>query len=164
MSSKHTWFTSLINNKQFRGVAQIAILALLVLGINRVVQSYLGESAYEDTGLGHLTLPEAIQTAKSSNRLVLADMSAVWCPSCRKLDKQVLSQADVKDVINQDFVFTRIEYDSEQGEAFMQRFNVSGFPTLLVLNDNGDKLVQLPLTFDPNKFKSLLQQAANQFN
>ncbi|MDU0355246.1 thioredoxin family protein [Paraglaciecola aquimarina] len=149
--------------KLWVNVAKILVLALIVLGVNRLVQSYLGSSAYDNTGLGDLTLSEAIDTAKSSNRLVLADMSAIWCPSCRKLDNQVLSQPDVKDVINQSYVFTRIEYDSEEGEAFMQQFDVSGFPTLLVLNAEGDKLVQLPLTFDPNKFKSLLQQATERF-
>lgn len=164
MTPKRTWFHSVLQNKQLISVAKIVILVLLVLGINRLVQSYLGESAYEKTGLGTLTLTEAVQQAQASNKLVLADLSAVWCPSCRKLDKQVLSQPEVKAAIEQSFVFTRIEYDSAQGEAFMQRFDVSGFPTLLVLDDKGDKLVQLPLTFDPTKFKSLLQQAANRFN
>ncbi|MCF2948974.1 thioredoxin family protein [Paraglaciecola aquimarina] len=164
MKDRQNWITSVTTNKKLLSLVKILLLVLVVMVANRLVQSYLGASAYEETGLGDLNLSEAVQTAKSTERLVLADLSAVWCPSCRKLDKQVLSQPEVKGVINQSYVFTRIEYDSEQGEAFMQKFDVSGFPTLLVLDDNGDKLVQLPLTFDPDKFQNLLKQAAIKFN
>jgi thiol:disulfide interchange protein len=34
-------------------------------------------------------------------------MSAIWCPSCRKLDKQVFSDEQVKIQLNQDFVYAR---------------------------------------------------------
>jgi thiol:disulfide interchange protein len=136
------------------------IILLSVLGYygNKTVQSYLGQQAIEETGLDLRTLEQALKVAKSSNKMVLADMSAIWCPSCRKLDKQVFSNEQVKSKINQNFVYARIEYDSPAGERFMQDYQVTGFPTLLILNTEGEKLVQLPVNFEPEAFIAKLQK------
>jgi thiol:disulfide interchange protein len=138
----------------------IIIILLSVLGFygNQTVQSYLGQQAIEQTGLTPLTLEQALELAKDSDKLVLADMSAIWCPSCRKLDKQVFSDEQVKTQLNLDFVYARIEYDSPAGDSFMQRYQVSGFPTLLILNAKGEKLVQLPVKYEPLPFLATLQK------
>lgn len=136
------------------------ILTLSVLGYcgNKTVQTYLGQQALNETGLDLLTLEQALDIAKQSNRLVLADMSAIWCPACRKLDKQVFSNEQVKTLLNQNFVYARIEYESQAGESFMQHYQVTGFPTLLVLNTEGEKLVQLPINYDPLAFLATLEK------
>ena len=134
----------------------IILLSVLAYYGNKTVQTYLGQQAIDDTGLKVLTLEQALEIAKNSNKLVLADMSAIWCPSCRKLDKQVFSDEQVKTQLNQDFVYARIEYDSSEGEAFMQRYQVTGFPTLLILNSNAEKLVQLPINYEPPPFLATL--------
>jgi thiol:disulfide interchange protein len=136
------------------------IILISVLGYygNRTIQSYLGQQAIDQTGLEIRTLEQALEVAKSSNKLVLADMSAIWCPSCRKLDKQVFSDEQVKTQLNQDFVYARIEYESPEGERFMQNYQVTGFPTLLVLNAQGEKLVQLPINYEPSPFLATLEK------
>lgn len=136
------------------------IILISVLGYygNKAVQSYLGQQAIDETGLEILSLEQALKVAKGSNKLVLADMSAIWCPSCRKLDKQVFSDKGVQTQMSQDFVYARIEYDSAEGESFMQHYQVSGFPTLLVLNPEGEKLVQLPVSYEPLPFMATLKK------
>lgn len=136
------------------------IILLSVLGYygNKTVQSYLGQQAIEETGLDLRTLEQALKVAKRSNKMVLADMSAIWCPSCRKLDKQVFSNEQVKSKIDQDFVYARVEYDSPAGERFMQDYQVTGFPTLLVISAEGEKLVQLPVSYQPEAFLVTLQK------
>lgn len=138
--------------------------ALVLLGCglyfgNTYVQSKLGRQALANTGLRINTLKEALFEAKNNDKLVLANMSAIWCPTCRKLDREVFSNEQVKAVINKGFVFARIDYDSREGEDFMDKYQIYGFPTLLILNGEGDKLHHLPLTFDPQKFASLLKRA-----
>jgi thiol:disulfide interchange protein len=136
------------------------IILIPVLGYygNRTVQTYLGQQAIDETGLELLTLEQALKVAKRDNKLVLADMSAIWCPACRKLDKQVFSDEQVKTNINQNFVYARIEYESPEGQRFMQNYQVSGFPTLLVLNGQGEKLVQLPINYAPKPFIATLEK------
>ena len=136
------------------------IILLSVLGYygNKNVQTYLGQQALDETGLEILTLEQALEVANNTNKLVLADMSAIWCPSCRKLDKQVFSDEQVKTQLNQDFVYTRIEYESAEGNNFMQNHQVTGIPTLIVLNPRGEKLVQLPINYEPLAFLKTLEQ------
>lgn len=136
------------------------IILISVLGYygNRTIQSYLGQQAIDQTGLDILTLGQALELAKRSNKLVLADLSAIWCPSCRKLDKQVFSDKQVQTQLKQDFVYARIEYESPESEIFMQNYQVTGFPTLLVLNAEGEKLVQLPINYEPLAFLKSLEQ------
>ena len=139
------------------------IILISVLGYygNQTVQSYLGQQAIDETGLELRSLEQALEVAKSANKLVLANMSAIWCPACRKLDKQVFSDEKVKTQINQHFVYARIEYDSPEGERFMQNYQVTGFPTLLVLNAKGEKLVQLPINYEPLPFLATLQKVVD---
>lgn len=134
------------------------IILMLVLGYygNKTVQAYLGQQAIDEIGLEILNLEQALEVANNTNKLVLADMSAIWCPSCRKLDKQVFSDKQVISQINQNFVYARIEFDSPEGEVFMQNYHVTGFPTLLVLNTRGEKIVQLPISYVPIPFLATL--------
>lgn len=143
-------------NKISSVIVIICLLSVLGYYGNKTVQSYLGQQAIDKTGLQILSLEQALVLAKGSDKLVLADMSAIWCPSCRKLDQQVFSDEQVKTQINQHFVYARIEYDSPAGVAFMQDYQVTGFPTLLVLNADGETLVQLPVSYQPLPFLATL--------
>lgn len=138
-------------------------LGFLLLGItiyfgNKMLQTHFGEQALEQIEFEVLDIKVALAKAAAHDKLVLADMSAIWCPTCRKLDKTIFSDTQVKQVIEDDFVFTRVEYESEQGKQFMQRYGVAGFPVLLVLNGEGEKLTRLPLTFDSLEFINNLNQ------
>ena len=139
----------------------IILISVMCFYGNKTVQSYLGQQAIDATGLELLTLEEAVLAAKRSNKLVLADMSAIWCPACRKLDEQVFSNERVKAQIRQDFVYARIEYESPEGKSFMQNYQVTGFPTLLILNVKAEKLVQLPINYEPLPFLATLERVVN---
>jgi len=158
LTDKHSPQTHSRFRKILGAGAVIVLVSALGYYGNKMVQTYLGQQAINETGLELPTLDQALEIAKSSDKLVLADMSAIWCPSCRKLDKQVFSNEQVKTLINQNFVYTRIEYDSPQGEAFMQDYQVTGFPTLLVLSTKGEKLVQLPVSYEPMTFIETLDK------
>lgn len=137
--------------------------AFLLLGIviyfgNKTLQIRFGEQALEQIEFEVLDINVAFAKAAAHDKLVLADMSAIWCPTCRKLDKTVFADTQVKQLIEDKFVFTRVEYESEQGKQFMQRYRVAGFPVLLVLNSEGEKLTRLPLTFDSIEFIENLNQ------
>lgn len=147
---------ALFSRNNVVNIAKILAMVAIVLIGNRLIQTYLGKQSVEQMGIEPIELNEALALAERSNKLVLADMSAIWCPTCRKLDNSVFSDPSVHDEINKSFIFSRIEYDSEQGEEFMKKYKVRGFPTLLILNDKGEKITRLPLTFDPAEFKQML--------
>ena len=83
-------------------------IALAAYFINVEVQSYLGRQALEKTGLVSLRLDEALSKAGAENKQVLVDVSAIWCPTCRKLDNDVFADAGVRQYINENLAFTRL--------------------------------------------------------
>ena len=145
-----------MTGREIRRIAKqwlpFVLLALLVYFGNIEINSYLGREALAESELTRYALDEALDRARDENKLVLADIAAIWCAACRRLDKTVFSDATVLEVIDERFVFARIEYESDEGEAFIERYGVVGYPTLLILDADGNKLRRLPLTFSPQAF------------
>lgn len=124
--------------------------------INVEVQTRLGQSVLDEMQLERHSLHEALEKAKAANKLVLADMSAIWCSTCRTLDKNVFSNPSVQEKVNEKYIFARIEYETEEGETFMETYDVRNFPTLLVLEPSGKKIKELPITTYPDEFIQFL--------
>ncbi len=134
-----------------------ASIALGAYFLSVEVQSYWGRQAVEGTGLVSIPLEEALAKARAANRLVLVDVSAIWCSTCRKLDSTVFSDDRVKQFIGEHFIFTRLEYESEEGQQFLEKRDVSGFPTLWLLNGDGKVVKRLRVVFTPVDFLSQLR-------
>lgn len=140
------------------GFVVIVLVAAIGYWGNKAVQSHLGQSALDASGLQVLSLENALKQAKDSDKLVLADMSAIWCPTCRRLDKEVFSNELVKAELTKNYLFARVEYETVEGEEFRKTYKVSGFPTLLILDSDAKKLTQLPLVFEPSTFVENLRK------
>lgn len=132
-----------------------AVAGIAYLG-NLKYQSHLGQKAIESTGLTVLALDEALARSETSGKPVLANLSAIWCPSCRRLDAEALSDEAVVQRIQSDYHYARVEYDSDEGKAFMKRYQLPGFPHLIVLNEKGEALRRLPRSFSPESLLSSL--------
>lgn len=137
-----------------------ALLALIAVGFvgHRYIQTGKGEKALGALSFTNHTLQQGLNVAKNENKLVLADYSAIWCPTCRKLDEAVFADAQVSNAINDNFVYVRLEYDSDAGIAFAKKHDIQGFPRILVLDVNGEKVVEMPLVFNPNEYAQNLME------
>ncbi|HCR31513.1 MAG TPA: hypothetical protein DIV79_16025 [Opitutae bacterium] len=136
-------------------VILVAIVGFAYYG-NLKYQAHLGQKAIESTGLNVLALDEALARLAKSGKPVLANLSAIWCPSCRRLDYEVLSKEAVVQKIENDYHYARVEFDSEEGKAFMKRYEVRGFPNLIILDGDGNSLKRLPRSFSPESFLQAL--------
>ena len=136
----------------------LAMVALAAYFINVEVQTRLGRTALRETGLEIHSLEQAFAIAQTESKPVLANLSAIWCPNCRKLDRKVFSDPAVGKTIERNFVYARIEYESEEGERFRQKYGLDGFPNLLILNADGTPVRRLQIGFDPEKFNQQLLQ------
>lgn len=140
-------------DRRFARRASIWIgLAVAVFFVNLQLQSYLGRKALEETGLEIHGLEDGLALAAAQDKPVLANMSAIWCSSCRTFDSKVLADSSVRAEIERDYVFVRIEYDSDEGESFRERYGVKGFPVTLVLEPDGELVKQVPTVYEPGTF------------
>lgn len=145
-----------MSKRKWVGFAVPVLIVVAAYFINVEVQSYLGRKAIAASGLNIHTLAEAKALASQENKQILANLSAIWCPSCRSFDKTVLSDETVQTAIQNKYVFARIEYESEAGEIFRERFDVSGFPRLFILDANGDMIRPVATIRDPDQFRAQL--------
>lgn len=129
-----------------------AAVAVSAYFINVEVQSYLGRETLKRTGLVSLPLDKAKIKAKSENKHILVDVSAIWCATCRRLDSEIFADEDVKRVINERFVFSRLEYESDEGQNFLEKHKTAGFPNLWLLDGDGRVVKRLSVTFDKGEF------------
>lgn len=138
------------------------VVLYAIYHINVLVQTKLGEKALAETGLVSINLETAKLRSSETGKPVLVELSAIWCPSCRKLDKKVMSNQDVKAMIQNEFYFVRLEYEDDLAHQFRDTYQVSGFPTLVVLNAPKDPFLRLPLSYSPIEILASLQQVIAQ--
>ena len=123
---------------------------------NVEVQSYFGRQALAKAAIENHTLDEALKKARAENKLVLVDVAAIWCPTCRRLDNDVFADSKVRQKINERYVFSRLEYESPEGTEFLEKHAASGFPNLWILDGDGKTVKKLNVTFDPSEFTAQL--------
>ncbi|MCB0215652.1 MAG: thioredoxin family protein [Caldilineae bacterium] len=145
------------HRKRLLELAGLVLFGLAVYQANVLWQSHLGRAAIAETGLVALSLDQALPLSAETEKPVLVELAAVWCPSCRAMDRQVLSDPAVRARIEQDFHFVRLEYESEAGEAFRARHGVHGFPRFFVLDPDGEILRRVSAIVDPRDFEQQLQ-------
>ncbi len=143
-------------NKRALWIGLIAIIAMGGYFGQVAWQTQRGEAALKATALEFLPLEQALGVAKAQGKPVLVDFSAIWCPTCRVLHAEVFTNVIVKRAITTGFVLSRVDYESPEARAFMQRYAVQGFPTLLVLSSDGQLLRRVPVSFDPAIFAATL--------
>nr|WP_136252700.1 thioredoxin family protein [Ningiella ruwaisensis] len=134
-----------------------AIATLIFFG-NRAFQSYLGNQAQSQLAFEIYDLKNGLERAAETQKPIIADYSAFWCPSCRKLDEQVFANDKVADLIKQHFIFVSIDHDSQTGHNFAKQHELVGFPRVLILSHESQKITELPLSFDPDQYYRNLQR------
>lgn len=132
------------------------VVAAVLLGSMYVTakhfRHYGAKKDFKNTGLPEMSYDEALALAQSSNKPLLVDFSAYWCPDCRRFDQNILSDAQVREKILNDYVFVRVDTDEEENEAIVERFRVRTIPTLLVLDTQGELKKKLNHKISPLGF------------
>ena len=97
---------------------------------------------------------EAFQRAKSENKPVLLDISAVWCHWCHRLDQDTYSVSDIADYIDANFVPIRV--DTDKRPDINRRYNLGGWPTTAFLTPDG-QVIGGGTYFPPQQMRQLLR-------
>ncbi len=118
-------------------------------------------------------LPKAQAKAKTENKLVLIDFTGSdWCPWCIKLNKEVFSKPEFIEFANKNLVPVEIDFPRRKqqpaelkkaNQALQEKYKIEGYPTVVVLNSNGQKVGELGYQpGGPKPFIEKLQQLKKQ--
>ena len=87
-------------------------------------------------------LATATAAARAQHKRVLVDVGGEWCSWCHILDRFVASNADVKQLVNDNYVWVKVNWSPQnKNEDVLSRWpKVKGYPHLFVLDGDGRML------------------------
>lgn len=103
---------------------------------------------------------DAFQAAQRDDKLILLDISGVWCHWCHVMDETSYSDPEVIQLINTHFVPIRVETD--QRPDVNRRYNLGGWPTTAFLTPSGELLTG-GTYIPPAQMRGYLQQVSDAY-
>lgn len=81
------------------------------------------------------TFQEALNKAKNCGKLLFVDCYTSWCGPCKMLARDVFTNNEVADYFNEHFISFKVDCEKGEGPELRKRFGVSGYPTMLFINE-----------------------------
>lgn len=79
--------------------------------------------------------------AKKQHKKIFVDAYAIWCAPCKQMKEQTFKDKRVASYFNQQFINVSIDVEKGDGLTLADEFEVTAYPTLLWLDENG-KLIK----------------------
>ncbi len=108
----------------------IACVALLASAI----------SADAQTEFRHISFDEARAAAKAEGKKVFVDFYTDWCGPCKRLAANVFPTKQVGDYLNANYVCLKVDAEKGEGPELATRYEVAAYPTLCVIDAEGNLL------------------------
>lgn len=103
---------------------------------------------------GQETLGEARKLAAKEKKPALVYFFTPSCGYCQAMDKSVLADRDIRRELASGVVFVRINGETAAKDARESR--IIGYPTTVLLDDRGKKIMQIPGYIGKKDFKAVL--------
>ena len=116
------------------------IILLLIVGCSKKVS----ENSLNGIKWGN-NLDSAFTLASNSNKFIMIDFMAEWCPPCKEMDKNTFSNTNIIKKSNE-FIPVRIDVDKQQNIAEeyngnARKYGGIGIPNILFL-DKEKKIIR----------------------
>lgn len=117
-----------------------------------LIALFAGLSLFAEEGMWLTDFEKAKQQAKEQNVPILANFAGTdWCGWCIKLDNEVFSTETFKEYADGNLILfladfprqkAQPEQEKEQNQKLAQEYGVRGFPTVLLLDENGEVIAR----------------------
>ncbi len=84
---------------------------------------------------------EALLKAKKENKPIFLDVYASWCRPCKLLKQETFPNPDAGNYFNDNFINVTIDAEKGDGVALAKKLKVYGYPSLFILNSEGDPVL-----------------------
>ncbi len=82
---------------------------------------------------------EAVIEAKKEHKLLLVEFEMESCPYCERMEKFVLSKDDVKKLINEHYIFIKLDINKE---VIPEHLTSRMTPTFYFLSSDGESIIE----------------------
>ncbi len=106
-------------------------------------------------------LAAAQKRAKAENKLIFMDLWAEWCGPCQLLQKKVFPTPTAQGALSK-MVPLSIMVESmdgtpnKEGQQLAERFNLRGYPTLIVIDADGKEIRRNVGALDPDSLAKFI--------
>jgi len=84
------------------------------------------------------TFSEICTKAKKEKKNIFFDAYASWCGPCKLLKRDVFTTKTAGDYFNKKFINVAMDMENGEGAALAPAFQITAYPTLLILNHKGE--------------------------
>jgi len=130
------------NYNMFRFTCSLILISSLLISCSTGKNASVTPAGEEDDGLlvnfhKNATLVDITEKAASEGKLVFMDIYADWCLPCKLMNEDVYSDKNLSDFLNDNFVSVKVNAEKGNGPNMTVLYNVTSFPGLLFLDENG---------------------------
>jgi hypothetical protein len=104
------------------------------------------------------TLEIAKDEGQRHNKWLMVNIQNHQEFSCQVLNRDVWSNPAVKSIISEHFIFWQTYHDNNEGQRFMQFYNVTDFPYVAILDPRTGEKMRQWTTIDPVTFCDLVTE------
>jgi thioredoxin-related protein len=97
---------------------------------------------------------DVLKKAKAENKPIVLYFYSNYCTYCEAMDRNVLSDKDIKRSLGADVVYLRINVDEKRETA--ARYNIRGYPTTYLLDPAGKRIGVIPGYIPKKDFSKVL--------
>ncbi|MDH3265564.1 MAG: thioredoxin family protein, partial [Gammaproteobacteria bacterium] len=101
------------------------------------------------------TVDEAFAAAKESGKPVFLYWGAIWCPPCHAISATIFKSPEFIQR-SELFVPVYLDGDTENAQAYGEKFGVLGYPTMIVFDSDGSELTRIPGGIDLQAYANIL--------
>lgn len=129
-----TTITSLI------GLKTISFIAILLMGVSSI--SIAQQSSVEKgIQFNEDSWKEILELAKEENKPVFLDVYASWCGPCKALKHRTFPDPKVGKYFNENYINVTLDAEKGEGVEIARKLQVDAYPSLYILNPNGEAIL-----------------------
>jgi len=107
---------------------------------------------------------EVLALAKEQNKIVMIDLYTDWCKWCVELDNFVYTDPEVAKFANENQINWKIDAEKGEGPDLAQKYNVSGYPTIIFVDYLGTEVDRIVGYFPAAPFLKLMKEIVDGSN
>lgn len=106
------------------------------------------------------TIDDAFALAAETGKPIYLYWGAVWCPPCHAISATIFKRPEFVQR-SKLFVAVYLDGDTENAQFYGEKFDVRGYPTMIVFDSAGTELTRIPSGIDLQAYANVLDLTLN---